>query len=84
MKPAHPTARPIRQWGVSRNHIADIELGVRNTAVWSLLLICRALALQPAALFEDFPPPGCAASAADPIETAAGRGPALPRLVPRS
>jgi transcriptional regulator with XRE-family HTH domain len=42
--------------GVSRNHIADIELGVRNTGVWSLLLICKALALPPAALFEDFPP----------------------------
>ena len=41
--------------GVSRNHIADIELGVRNTGVWSLLLICRALAVAPAALFEDFP-----------------------------
>lgn len=40
--------------GVSRNHVADIELGVRNTGVWSLLLICRALALPPAALFEDF------------------------------
>ena len=40
--------------GVSRNHVADIELGVRNTGVWSLLLICKALALPPAALFEDF------------------------------
>ena len=40
--------------GVSRNHIADIELGVRNTGVWSLLLICKALGLPPAALFEDF------------------------------
>ena len=40
--------------GVSRNHIADIELGVRNTGVLSLLLICKALALPPAALFEDF------------------------------
>ena len=40
--------------GVSRNHVADIELGVRNTGVWSLLLICRALAMPPAALFEDF------------------------------
>ncbi|HEX6101255.1 MAG TPA: helix-turn-helix transcriptional regulator [Thermoanaerobaculia bacterium] len=40
--------------GVSRNHVADIELGVRNTGVWSLLLICRALAVAPAALFEDF------------------------------
>ena len=34
--------------GVSRNHIADIELGVRNTGVWSLLLICQALAAPPA------------------------------------
>ena len=40
--------------GVSRNHVADIELGARNTGVWSLLLICKALALPPAALFEDF------------------------------
>ena len=40
--------------GVSRNHVADIELGVRNTGVWSFLLICKALALPPAALFEDF------------------------------
>jgi transcriptional regulator with XRE-family HTH domain len=40
--------------GVSRNHIADIELGVRNTGVWSLLLICKALALPPERLFEDF------------------------------
>jgi len=40
--------------GVSRNHVADIELGVRNTGVWSLLLICRALSSTPGALFEDF------------------------------
>ena len=40
--------------GVSRNHVADIELGTRNTGVWSLLLICRALALPPAQLFENF------------------------------
>jgi len=40
--------------GVSRNHVADIELGVRNTGVWSLLLVCRALTLPPAAPFEDF------------------------------
>ena len=40
--------------GVSRNHVADIELGVRNTGVWSLLLVCKALALPPAALFEGF------------------------------
>jgi transcriptional regulator with XRE-family HTH domain len=29
--------------GVSRNHIADIELGMRNTGVWSFLLAARAL-----------------------------------------
>lgn len=40
--------------GVSRNHIADIELGVRNTGVWSLLLVCKAMELPPEALFEDF------------------------------
>lgn len=40
--------------GVSRNHVADIELGVRNTGVWSLLLICKALAISPGAIFEDF------------------------------
>ena len=42
--------------GVSRNHVADIELGVRNTGVWSLLLICKALSIAPATLFEDFTP----------------------------
>ena len=42
--------------GVSRNHVADIELGVRNTGVWSLLLICRALASTPGVLFQDFSP----------------------------
>ncbi|MEA2342613.1 MAG: hypothetical protein QOF63_782 [Thermoanaerobaculia bacterium] len=40
--------------GVSRNHIADIELGARNTGVWSLLLICRALKMPPAEMFTDF------------------------------
>lgn len=40
--------------GVSRNHVADIELGTRNTGVWSLMLICKALTVMPAALFEDF------------------------------
>jgi transcriptional regulator with XRE-family HTH domain len=40
--------------GVSRNHVADIELGARNTGVWSLLLVAKALTLSPAALFEDF------------------------------
>jgi transcriptional regulator with XRE-family HTH domain len=39
---------------VSRNHVADIELGARNTGVWSLLLICRALKTSPAQLFTDF------------------------------
>jgi len=40
--------------GVSRNHIADIELGARNTGIWSLLLIARALGLDAAGLLEDF------------------------------
>ena len=40
--------------GVSRNHVADIELGTRNTGVWSLLLVCRALAILPATIFQDF------------------------------
>jgi hypothetical protein len=40
--------------GVSRNHVADIELGTRNTGVWSVLLVCKALAVAPAAVFEDF------------------------------
>lgn len=40
--------------GVSRNHVADIELGTRNTGVWSLLLVCRALPASPAQLFADF------------------------------
>jgi transcriptional regulator with XRE-family HTH domain len=39
---------------VSRNHVADIELGTRNTGIWSLLLICKTLAVPPEALFEDF------------------------------
>lgn len=42
--------------GVSRNHVADIELGTRNTGVWSLLLICKTLAVAPGVLFEDFTP----------------------------
>jgi len=40
--------------GVSRNHIADIELGTRNTGIWSFLLIARALDLAPPELFRDF------------------------------
>jgi transcriptional regulator with XRE-family HTH domain len=40
--------------GVSRNHIADIELGARNTGIWSLLLIARALSIDAADLLEDF------------------------------
>lgn len=40
--------------GVSRNHIANVELGARNTGVWSLLLICGALGVAPAELFADF------------------------------
>jgi transcriptional regulator with XRE-family HTH domain len=40
--------------GVSRNHVADIELGARNTGVWSLLLICRALKMSPSQMFADF------------------------------
>jgi transcriptional regulator with XRE-family HTH domain len=40
--------------GVSRNHVADIELGARNTGVWSVLLVCKALSVTPAAVFEDF------------------------------
>ena len=40
--------------GVSRNHVADIELGTRNTGVWSLLLLSQALAVTPDSLFVDF------------------------------
>jgi len=40
--------------GVSRNHIADIELGARNTGIWSLFLIARALGLDAARLLDDF------------------------------
>jgi transcriptional regulator with XRE-family HTH domain len=43
--------------GVSRNHVADIELGARNTGVWSLLLVCRALERSPAEMFADFTSP---------------------------
>ena len=42
--------------GVSRNHIADIELGARNTGVWSILLLARALDVEVVVLFVDFPP----------------------------
>ncbi len=42
--------------GVSRNHIADIELGMRNTGVWSFLLPARALKCQPGDPFADLPP----------------------------
>lgn len=40
---------------VSRNHIADIELGARNTGVWSFLLLARALDCSLSDLFADFP-----------------------------
>jgi transcriptional regulator with XRE-family HTH domain len=40
--------------GVSRNHIADIELGARNTGVWSLILVARALDVPPSELFRPF------------------------------
>ena len=40
--------------GVSRNHIADIELGTRNTGVWSFLLMARALDVPPSELFRSF------------------------------
>jgi len=40
--------------GVSRNHVADIELGTRNTGVWSLLLVCQAVGVSPSTLFADF------------------------------
>jgi transcriptional regulator with XRE-family HTH domain len=42
--------------GVSRNHVADIELGVRNSGVWSLFLVCRAMQLPPSSVFQDFTP----------------------------
>jgi transcriptional regulator with XRE-family HTH domain len=41
--------------GMSRNHIADIELGMRNTGVWSFLLAARALEMDAGDLFSDFP-----------------------------
>ena len=40
--------------GMSRNHVADIELGTRNTGVWSFLLVARALEMDAAELFADF------------------------------
>ncbi|HEY6168424.1 MAG TPA: helix-turn-helix transcriptional regulator [Verrucomicrobiae bacterium] len=40
--------------GVSRNHIADIELGARNTGVRSFLLLAPALKCSPGELFADF------------------------------
>ena len=42
--------------GVSRNHIADIELGTRNTGAWSLLLLARALDLPAAEVLSVFTP----------------------------
>ena len=41
---------------VSRNHIADIELGVRNTGVWSLLLLARALEIPASDVLSVFTP----------------------------
>jgi transcriptional regulator with XRE-family HTH domain len=41
--------------GMSRNHVADIELGMRNTGVWSFLLVARALEMDAGDLFGDFP-----------------------------
>jgi transcriptional regulator with XRE-family HTH domain len=41
---------------VSRNHIADIELGARNTGIWSILLLARALDVPPSKLVEVFTP----------------------------
>jgi transcriptional regulator with XRE-family HTH domain len=38
--------------GVSQNHIAYIELGARNTGVWSILLIARALNVRPGELLD--------------------------------
>jgi transcriptional regulator with XRE-family HTH domain len=41
---------------VSRNHVADIELGARNTGVWSFLLLARALELPASELLAIFGP----------------------------
>jgi len=41
--------------GVSRNHIADIELGTRNTGVWSFFLLARALGVTVSELFRGLP-----------------------------
>jgi len=41
--------------GVSRNHIADIELGTRNTGVWSFVLLARALGVTVSELFRGLP-----------------------------
>ena len=41
--------------GVSRNHIADIELGTRNTGVWSFVLLSRALGVTVSELFRGLP-----------------------------
>jgi len=38
--------------GVSRNHIADIELGMRNTGVWSFVLLSRAFGVTLSELFK--------------------------------
>ena len=48
--------RLAEEAGVPRNHVADIELGARNTGVWSMLLLARALGVEVASLFADFPP----------------------------
>jgi len=42
--------------GVSGDHIADVELGARNTGVWSALLLARALSCSPGDSFRDFSP----------------------------
>lgn len=41
--------------GVSRNHIADIELGTRNTGIWSFVLLARALGVTVSELFRGLP-----------------------------
>lgn len=41
---------------VSRNHVADIELGARNTGVWSLLLLARALDVPVSDVLSTFSP----------------------------
>lgn len=53
--------------GVSRNHVADIELGTRNTGVFSLLMLARALDVSGGEILFVFTPGGAAEAEAGDV-----------------